>query len=604
MSLGWYVESGGKVEGPVSSGELHARAAAGRLLPTDGVSRDGKAWVPASEVEELAFADAVASPTLTDPLPPAADGSHAETVAVRPEPLPGYEIIDVLGRGACGVVFRSRQTKLDRVVALKMVLSDRPVTPAMQVRFRKEAVALARLNHPNVVGVYDCGHHAGRAFFAMELLEGEDLARRVERGGPLDEATAWHVARQTAAALAHAAGLGIFHRDVKPSNLFLCPPPTGFPLPPGVPLVKVTDFGIALTRDAGEGDARLTAAGVILGTPAYMPPEQFVGSDVDHRADIYALGATVYHALAGAAPYSGTNIWEVMLKKTAPPPPLGPGVSRESVELVSAMMARQAGDRIDSYPELIARIDALPFTANTAGTPTPAPTVAPPTPRRRVKPFLLAALGVLALIGAGVLGVRLFVAKPQEFVAAGREELFDGASLIGWAPVGGPAWTVEKDEEKTPVVTGEGGMRRPFRARRDFRVILGLDLYKASAAEVVVAVADGPAATARRWSVRVAREGGATFGVRDGERGEFRPLGPAAAVPTPKQLEAEERRPYVEVRYERAGGKVRACYRNEPLGEADANGELKPGEVLVFAEGGPVRIDTAAVEELVEKPPR
>src|SRR5207248_8160120 len=179
-------------------------------------------------------------------------------------------------------------------VALKVIQFG--PCPALAARFETEAAALAKLSHPNVVQVYDCGWHAGRAFMAMELLDGEDLARLLRRAGRLGERVAWALARQTAAGLAHAAARGVVHRDVKPENLFLVPAPAGVGLPPGVPLVKVTDFGLARTRWAADPDgARLTAHGATLGTPAYMAPEQYrKAADADHRADVYALGATVY----------------------------------------------------------------------------------------------------------------------------------------------------------------------------------------------------------------------------------------------------------------------------------------------------------------------
>lgn len=661
MGQAWYIETGGRPEGPLTSKELRDRASSGRLRPTDRVSPDGQRWAPAAKIKGLVFADTLNQPPnatvevaasasgsvrpVAAPPPQQPPGSQAavETHDGKVEQIPGYTITGVLGKGACGVVYRAQQIKLDRTVALKMVLSDRRPTQAAIQRFQKEAVSLAKLRHPNIVGVYDCGHHDGQAFFAMELLEGEDLGARLDRSGPLDEFTAWHITRQTAAALAHAADLGVFHRDIKPANLFLTPPPTGYPLPADVPLVKVTDFGLALTRQTGDEstDQRLTAAGVVLGTPAYMPPEQFGGSDIDHRADIYALGATVFHLLAGDAPFTGATVWEVMSKKTGPAPVLGDAVSQESADLVEAMMAVRPADRVGTYRELLDRIDGLSFMQ---GTVVASPSVrmssysrtkmtgitpvesdpdsdaydhddhdgdAPrrrPEPRSKAKLYVFAVLGGLGLAAAVAVGVKLAGDKPEvvnkppaktgEFTTGDREELFNRESILGWI---GAGWRIDKDEEGTSVLAGKGSARRPFKTSKDYRVVLGIDLFEASAVEVVVATADGPEASARRWSVRVDRDKGAAFGVREGEAGTFQPLGASVPVPTKEQIDAGEKGRYSEVRYERAGGRVKAYFLGKPLGEVEDTGLTKTTEIRLAADGGTVHIDTAAAEELLAK---
>ncbi|MBA4187965.1 MAG: hypothetical protein C0467_08090 [Planctomycetaceae bacterium] len=661
MSQSWYTDSGGWLEGPMSSRELRDRASSGKLRPTDKVSPDGQKWAPASKIKGLTFSDTVDQPGVTIAAvvtPPKVGSSStqtpkgnssdvaAETTETKADQIPGYEIAGVLGKGACGVVFRARQVKLDRVVALKMVLTDRRPTPAALARFDKEAVSLAKLRHPNIVGVYDCGHHNGQAFFAMELLEGEDLGNRIDTSGPLDEFTAWHIARQTAAALAHAADLGVYHRDIKPANLFLTPPPTGYPLPSGVPLVKVTDFGLALTRQTGDEstDQRLTAAGVVLGTPAYMPPEQFAGSDIDHRADIYALGATIFHILSGDSPFNGASIWEVMIKKSEPTPRLGGRISEESADLVETMMAQKPADRVATYRELLDRIDSLPFMQGTVASSTtvralshskssgvglpprseeededdsdsPSGEWRKPAPRSKAKLYAFAALGGLALAGSVALGVKVLggkqdsgkqdsVAKPDApksvtFDTGEREELFNHESLFGWSAKN---WAIGRDEEKTSVMVGKGLLSRTFKAPKNYRVVLGLDLHEATSIDIAVAIAEGPPETAKRWSIRIDREKGAVLGVRDGENGLFQPLGPAIPLPTKQQIDDGEKGRYSEVRYERAGGRIKAFFVGKPLGEIEEAGTSKLAEVRVVPEGGEVRIDTALVEELIEKP--
>ncbi len=482
--------------------------------------------MPADTVPGLAFPPApppeprrplvetvAAANNLTDSSPPA-----GPTFAPL-DFVPGYDLRGTLGTGACGVVYRAVQKKLNRVVALKTVLMAQNTTADVLARFDQEAVSLARLQHPNIVAVYDCGHTDGRAYFAMELLDGEDLSKRLDRDGPLDERTAWLIARQTAAALDHAAKHGVIHRDVKPANLFLVPPPTGFPLPAGVPMVKVTDFGLALTqRGPDDSDTTQTAAGMILGTPVYMAPEQFRGETVDPRADVYSLGATVFHVLTGRLPFDGRTVFDVMSKKHEPPPRLAPPVSAETTELVAAMMATDARDRPADYAELIARIDALPCLDGAfsytglpaaASAARPAPVAPPPKRRRRVHVALAAAL--LVVVAAVALVIITRPARPAVFADGADEALYDGKSALGWQ---GQGWTVERDDEKARVLAGQGEAARALHSMAHFRVTLRIDLHRADAVEVVVAAGDGADAT--RWLVRLDRRSGAAFGKRAG----------------------------------------------------------------------------------------
>src|SRR5262249_30580092 len=237
-----------------------------------------------------------------------------DTLAQSGQAFPGYEILGVIGRGGMGMVYRARQKNLNREVAIKTVLVSGNTAAAALGRLEKEAVTVASFRHPNIVTAYDFGRLGGRLYFVMELLEGEDLENRITRQGPIDEPTAWQIARQAAWGLAHASERGIVHRDVKPANLFLVVPPEGFSLPAGVPMVKVTDFGLVLSLGDAES-MRLTKAGTSLGTPTYMAPEQFSDPHVDLRADIYALGATVYHMMAGQPPFDGDTTWKVMSAK-------------------------------------------------------------------------------------------------------------------------------------------------------------------------------------------------------------------------------------------------------------------------------------------------
>ena len=641
MAVKWYIDSGGRVEGPVSADELRERAAGGGLAPTDSVSADRVTWIPANTVPGLTFPPRARQPLLETVV----SGSVHPVISSDTGPdvvpivtVPGYEILDTLGAGACGVVYKARQESLDRVLALKTVLMPDRATPELLSRFQQEAVSLARLHHPNIVAVYDSGMCAtpkGQAYFAMELLDGEDLSARLARTGPLPEETVWQIARQTAAALAHAAKHNIIHRDVKPANLFLVPPPTGSRLPAGVPMVKVTDFGLALSR--AEGDQRQSVAGTVLGTPVYMAPEQFAGSDVDERADMYGLGCTVYHALTGAPPFDGRTMWDVMMKKSAPAPRLPPPVSPETADLVASMLAISPGDRPRDYTELLARIDDLPCmtseecsarlpamsgrTAAPTG-PAPEPVPAPPAaaPRRWVSLLVIAALlGASASIG--VLAWALHRSEkpveksevppdkiepprpaPVKYVVGGRI-LFEPHLPLDWKPDRG-TWSLDRSE-KPPVLKGSGGAVRKLDPPPNFAVALSIDPYEATIVDVIVATTDGPPDAATKCLVRLNRtdekKGTVAFGTQVGN-GPFVPVDPVNLVlpiPSAKELLARARGPYLDVKYERFGGVIAARFEGQPLGSTPDAG-LRTTEVRLRATGGEIRISAAALEELAE----
>src|SRR5262249_26857014 len=260
------------------------------------------------------------------------------------ETIPNYEILELIGRGGMGVVYRARQRNLDRLVAVKTVLVSMLSQSGAVARFEQEAMAVAKLRHPNIVTAYDFGRHAGRLFLVMELLEGEPLDELINRVGRVQEELAWGIVRQTAAGLAHAAHEKIIHRDIKPGNLFLVDAPAGFTLPSNQPMVKVTDFGLAFLGKTAPEVSRLTLAGTTLGTPMYMAPEQVTDSEVDCRADIYSLGATAFHVLTGQLPFAGKAHWEILAEKSQGAPPrfalLAETVSSKSAELIRRMMAR------------------------------------------------------------------------------------------------------------------------------------------------------------------------------------------------------------------------------------------------------------------------
>ena len=218
------------------------------------------------------------------------EGAQIEFLQALTHPdqfIPGYEILDSSAQAPLVSCIALDSERLDRIVALKTIDLRRFNGSGVAGRCQLEARVVASLSHPNIVTAYDYGVHEGRVYLAMELLDGETLQDRIDREGPLEEHLAWAIARQIAAGLAHAAEHEIVHRDIKPANIILVKPNPGMEGPPGVPLAKITDFGLALQLNSLEL-TRLTATGTLLGTLAYAAPEQLDEPNVDSRADIFA----------------------------------------------------------------------------------------------------------------------------------------------------------------------------------------------------------------------------------------------------------------------------------------------------------------------------
>jgi serine/threonine protein kinase len=223
---------------------------------------------------------------------------------------PGYEIIGTLGRGGMGVVYLAKQVQLDRAVALKMILGGGHASDQARARFRAEARSVASLQHPNILAVYDFGEHAGNLFLAMEFCPGGTLAERLNQQ-PLEMEEAARLVSVLARALAHAHERGIIHRDVKPGNVLFS----------AAAVPKLTDFGLARRQEDG---GPLTHEGAVLGTPAYMAPEQAQArKDIGPQADVYSLGAVLFHCLTGRPPFAGPSLMDIivrLLHEAAPPP--------------------------------------------------------------------------------------------------------------------------------------------------------------------------------------------------------------------------------------------------------------------------------------------
>lgn len=266
----------------------------------DHSKRDAEAWPWQARSWQTGFNDAAGGGTLRsrDGCPPAS--------LPQVDSIPGYEILQELGRGGMGVVYKARQVNLNRTVALKMILAGSHASANAMARFLKEAETIARLKHPQIVQVHEFGSHAGMPYFCMEYLEGGSLADKIS-SQPQSPGAAARMVEMLAQAVSAAHEQGIIHRDLKPGNVLLDSNGT----------LKITDFGLAK-----EGDAGTTATGEVLGTPSYMAPEQAAGKvkEIGPAADIYALGAILYELLTARPPFKGATAWDTLQMVTGAEP--------------------------------------------------------------------------------------------------------------------------------------------------------------------------------------------------------------------------------------------------------------------------------------------
>jgi len=260
-----------------------------------------------------------------------------------------YRLHRLLGDGSAGEVWEAENTLVGRRVAVKILHRELALHPDIRARFMAEARAAGRIMHPNVVGVFDLGESEdGTPFMVMELCDGEMLSTVTEERGAVGAAYAAELVSQVTKALQAAHALGIVHRDLKPANIMVVHPR------PDQPLVKVLDFGIAVSvhsQGLSPGDR-----GRVFGTPAYMAPEQAVGGPIDHRADLYAVGAILYELLSGRAPFGGESAEEVLEQvRRRPPKPLksvARNVPRDLEILVRRALAKDPARRPGSAREM------------------------------------------------------------------------------------------------------------------------------------------------------------------------------------------------------------------------------------------------------------
>jgi WD40 repeat protein len=345
---------------------------------------------------------------------PWATSGGGPAAALPPALVPGYEVLGEVGRGGMGVVYMARQVKLDRVVALKMILAGGHSTAEARSRFETEAHAVARLQHPGIVQIHEFGEVDGLPFFSLEYMEGGSLQQALA-GKPLPPRQAALLAEHLARAVQFAHERGIVHRDLKPANVLL----TGEPGPvragsatsggaDGTGLAnlvpKITDFGLAKLLDS---DSRQTHSGAVLGTPCYMAPEQAEGQSgqVGPWTDIYALGAVLYEMLTGRPPFLGVSVLDtlgqVSAREPLPPRRLQPRVPRDLETVCLKCLEKLPGRRYASAKELAEDLER--FLSDRPVRARPTSPVEKTLRWAHRQPLTAALVGLVLLLGLGCL---------------------------------------------------------------------------------------------------------------------------------------------------------------------------------------------------------
>lgn len=282
--------------------------------------------------------------------------------------LADYEVMDEINRGGMGVIYKAKQKGLDRIVALKVISPHRLANREARRRFKQEVVTAAKLNHPNIVTVFQTDLDGVIPYLAMEYVAGIDLSKLVKTAGPLAPGDACHYILQAAHGLQHAYEAGLVHRDIKPANLMVTPSPLDADSVKSgkIPRVKVLDMGLArvVTEQDVHIPGEITREGIFLGTPDYVAPEQAEDARTsDIRADIYSLGSTLYFLLTGEIPFPGASVMQKLRRQANSPPP-SPKAKRDEVSpaldaLVRRLMARNPIERPQTPAELIGMLETV-----------------------------------------------------------------------------------------------------------------------------------------------------------------------------------------------------------------------------------------------------
>ncbi len=314
--------------------------------------------------------------------------SDRREVYEKPDPYVGkmfdgrYEVVELLGVGGMGAVYKAKQVKMDRMVALKVIHQHLAEDETVVKRFNREMKTTSRIGHPNVISVYDFGQaEDGEFYLAMELLNGESLQHRIDRDQFLPVDVAVNIGLQVLKALDAAHKEHVIHRDLKPENVML------MELYGDTDVVRVLDFGIAtFSAASGESNARVTASGIMVGTPSHVSPEQISGEELDHRSDLYGFGVVLYQILCGQLPFTDPErplrVLQMHMTVTpeAPskiaPQPIPPWLDA----LVLQLLAKYPDQRPESAESVIERLETGMATGAESVVPAPQAAVLAPQP--------------------------------------------------------------------------------------------------------------------------------------------------------------------------------------------------------------------------------